>query len=127
MAIKRKVKKAESIKPIPADIYPAKLVSITEGDGDFGKYFKLEFEITDGSYSGEKRTIIASDKLSRGQKGGSKLLGILETLTGKQLDFDQEIDLESYLGSKCRILVAEAVTKGDIQIQNVEKVMPPKE
>lgn len=127
MAIKRKVKKAEGIKPIPADIYPAKLVSIAEGDGDYGKYFKLEFEVTDGTYSGEKRTIIASDKLSRSQKGSSKLLGILEALTGKQLDFDLEIDIESYLGSKCRILVDEAETKGDIQIQNVGKVMPPKE
>lgn len=127
MAIKRKVKKVEGIKPIPADIYAAKLVSIAEGDGDYGKYFKLEFEITDGSYSGEKRTIVASDKLSRGQKGNSKLLGILETLSGKQLDFDQEIDIEEFLGSKCRILVDEAETKGDIKVQNISKVMSPKE
>lgn len=127
MSIKRKVKKNEGVKPIPADIYPAKLVSITESDGNYGKFFKLEFEITDGTYAGEKRSIIASDKLSRGQKGGSKLLEILEVLGGKKLDFDLEVDLESYLGARCRILVEEAKPKGDIMVQNIGKVMSPKE
>ena len=127
MAIKRNVKKAESIKPIPSDIYPAKLVSIAENDGNFGKYFVLEFQITDGSYSGEKRTIVASDKLLRGQKGNSKLLGILETLAGNQLSLDQEVDLEGYLGSRCRILVEEPKMKADILVQNIGKILPPKE
>jgi len=125
MAILRTVKKAEGIKPIPADIYPAQLVGLTQDSGNYGDYFILEFGISSGSYEGEKRTIVASDKLSRGTKGSSKLLKILETLEGQKIDFDQEIDIESFLGKECRIVVKEATEKDGITIQNISEVMPP--
>ena len=114
MSHKMKLVKTEGIKPIPADIYPAKLVAITDGEGNYGKYFLLEFAITDGPYSGERRTIIAGNKLIRTRKGNSKLVGIVETLSGKQLDFDQEFELEGYLGSQCRIILGEAEIKDGI-------------
>ena len=128
MARKLQVKKSEGIKPIPGeDVYPAKLASLEDGDGSFGEYLKLTFEITkDSTYAGEQRTILASKKLSRSPKGGSKLLNILEAVGGKKLQLDQEVDVDSFIGKECRILVAEATEREGVVIQNVSKVLSKK-
>jgi len=128
LARKLQVKKSEGIKPIPGeDVYPAKLVIIEDGEGSFGEYLKLIFEITeDSTYAGEQRTILASKKLSRSAKGASKLLNILEAVGGKKLRLDQEVDVDSFIGKRCRILVAEATEREGIIIQNVSKVLPKK-
>ena len=128
MARKLQVKKSEGIKPIPGeDVYPAKLSALEDGDGSFGEYLKLTFEITkDSTYAGEQRTILASKKLSRSPKGGSKLLNILEAVGGKKLQLDQEVDVDSFIGKECRILVAESPLDKSLNMRDVSKVLPKK-
>lgn len=127
MARKLTVKKSESIKPIPADIYPAKLVQIEDGEAGFGPFYKFVFEITEeSSYQGEQRTLLASRKLSRSPKGGSKLLNILEALANNKLELEEEVDVDDYIGKKCRILVEEPQERDGILIQNVTKVLTSK-
>lgn len=127
MARKLTVKKSESIKPIPGDVYPAKLVRIDDGEGGFGEYYKFVFEISEESaYQGEQRTLLASRKLSRSPKGGSKLLNILEVLAGNKLELDEEVDVDDYVDKKCRILVEEPKERDGMVIQNVTQVLPTK-
>lgn len=127
MAKKLKVTQPEGIKEIPSDIYPCELVSISEGEGSFGEYLKLTFQIAkDSTYAGEQRTILASKKLTRSPKGGSKLLNILEAIGGKKLELDSEVDPEDFIGKKARILVAEAKEVEGVLIQNIDKVLPLK-
>lgn len=127
MARKLVVKKSESIKPIPADIYPANLVQIEDGEAGFGPFYKFVFEISDEStYQGEQRTLLASRKLSRSPKGGSKLLNILEALANNKLELEEEVDVDDYIGKRCRILVEEPQERDGIIIQNVTKVLTSK-
>ncbi len=128
MPRKLTVRKSEGIKPIPGeDIYPAELVQIEDGEGSFGEYFNFVFEITkESTYQGEQRTLLASRKLTRSPKGGSKLLNVLEALAGKKLELDNEVDVDDYIGKKCRILVEKARERDGITIQNVTKVLPIK-
>ena len=103
------------------------MVSISEGEGSFGEYLKLTFQIAkDSTYAGEQRTILASKKLTRSPKGGSKLLNILEAIGGKKLELDSEVDPEDFIGKKARILVAEAKEVEGVLIQNIDKVLPQK-
>lgn len=119
------VQRAESIKPVPADIYPAKLVQIEDGEAGFGPFYKFVFEITEESpYQGEQRTLLASRKLFRSPKGGSKLLNILEALDNATLELEEEVDVDDYVGKKCRILVEIPKEKEGILIQNVTQVLP---
>jgi hypothetical protein len=129
MTRKLTVKKSEGIKPIPGgDVYPAKLTEIRDGEGNFGEYYKFIFEITDEStYEGEQRTLLASRKLSRSPKGASKLLDILEALKGNKLQLEEEVDIDDFIGKKCRILVEEAKERDGIMIQNIAKVLPNKQ
>ena len=122
------VKKSEDIKPIPGDdVYPAELVQIEDGEGGFGEYYKFIFEITEESvYQGEQRTLLASRKLSRSPKGGSKLLNILEALAGNKLELEEEVDIDDYLGKKCRILVGQPEERDAMIIQNITKIFPSK-
>lgn len=123
MPIKLKVKKPAEIKPIASDIYQATLKAIAEDSGDYGDYVRLDFEISDGVNKGEIRSIIASKKLTRGPKGSSKLLQIIEALTGKEYPYEDEADLESLIGLGGRIFVDPPVTKDGMVYQRVSKVM----
>lgn len=124
MGTKMKVKAATESKPIPADLYSAKMSGYKLDTGNFGDFVKLEFEIISGTYAGTKRMVVASKKFTRGSKGSSKLLEIFEVLTGKKLSQEDEIDLDEMTGKTCRIVVDEPLMKDGMPFQKVSKVLP---
>ena len=127
MTMLRKLTKSEGIKPVPADIYLATVTDLKTDSGSFGTYLRFDFSISDGVYQGEKRSIIASDKFLMTTKGSTKLVEIIEALTGVPVRMDEEVDLDSMKGKKCRILLGEVKEKDGFLIQNVQKVLPSKE
>ena len=98
------VKEAAVPEPIPVGVYPAKLIDVEQGEGEFGEYLKLKFVITGGEKKGVERTTIASLMLVKGKKT-SKLYDIVTALLGKQPETDQTINFKELLDKECQILV----------------------
>lgn len=124
MPIIRRVEVSEGIDPIPADIYQAVLADINEGIGQYGNYLRLGFEITNGVYKGTKRSLLTSDRLRRTPNGKSKLLKILETLEGGEIEDFLDLNIEGFLGKRCRIILQEPTIKDGITYQNISEVIP---
>lgn len=126
METKIKVSKYEGEKIITPDVYDAVIKSYSFGEGNFGDYVKFEFSINSGVYEGVAKTLLASKKLLKSSKGPTKLMSLIETLFGRSLEVDEEFDLDSLNGKRCRIVVSEPITKDGVQFQRVEKVLPTK-
>jgi len=126
MGTKIKVSQYEAEKVIPADIYESIVKSFSLGEGSFGDYVRVEFSINSGAYDGVTKSLLASKKLQKSTKGTSKLMNLAETLLGRSLEINEDFDLDTLIGKKCRIVLGESVNKDGMQYQKVEKVLASK-
>jgi len=125
MAIMVKVKEVEAPNPIPEGLYKASVIDIEEGNGNYGDYLRLRFEIIDGDHKGTSRTLVASKKITVSKNGKtSKLYGIVKALTKIEPVADGEFDIESLKGKTCQILVKNGPEKNGITYQEITDVMP---
>jgi len=109
-------------EPIPVGVYKAKLTEIDKGEGEYGTFLKLKFEITDGDHKGTERSTIAKITLRKGKKN-SKLFDIVTALIGVQPETEQEISFNDLVGKACQILVKNK--PGDTEgWQIISEVMP---
>lgn len=109
-------------EPIPVGVYKAKLTEIEKGEGEYGTFLKLKFEITDGEHKGTERSTIAKLTLRKGKKN-SKLFDIVTALLGTQPETEQEISFNDLVGKACQILVKNR--PGDAEgWQIISEVMP---
>lgn len=126
MGTKIKVTQYEGEKIIPSDVYEAIVKSYSFGEGSFGEYVKLEFSISTGAYEGTAKSLIASRKIQKSPKGSSKLMNVIETILATSLSKDEDFDLDSIIGKRCRIILSEPITKDGVQYQKVTEVMASK-
>lgn len=109
-------------EPIPVGVYKAKLTEIEKGEGEYGTFLKLKFEITDGEHKGTERSTIAKLTLRKGKKN-SKLFDIVIALLGTQPETEQEISFNDLVDKPCQILVKNKL--GDTEgWQIISEVMP---
>lgn len=124
MAIQITVKETEAQKPIPENLYLAKITEITESNGNFGPFLKIVFEIAEGEYQGTTRSLVASKKLSKGKDGkSSKLLEVVKSLTGAEPNKGETLDVESLIGKMCKVFVSNGKEKDGVVYQNVSQVI----
>lgn len=111
---------------IPADMYEAKIKSYAAIDGNYGQCVRFDFEVSEGTYKGVTKNLLAALKVSRSSKGESKLLNLAQVVLGKSLGLHDEIDFDELVEKPCRIVLGEPVTKDGMQYQKVDKVLPSK-
>lgn len=88
----------------------AKLVGVSERDGEFSPVVQFLFEIIDDSDNeGKQVTGMSSKKVTPDNKT-SQWLSALDT--DFEFEIGKEFDFESFVGKVCRILVAEKESKG---------------
>ncbi len=85
----------------------------------FGPTIKLKFRITEGEYKDTVIDMLASAKLTPKTKFGQ----VVSTLKGGELKVDEELDLESLVGTPCTIVVVTIhADSGDFS--RIEKLKP---
>lgn len=120
------VKENEPPKPIPEGTYKAVVKSLEEKEGQFGKYVKIEFEITEGENKGTLRSAVASKKFSLSKSGkNSKLYNLLGGFFKDKIASGETIRLNEVIGKKCQILIVNGKEVDGIVWQNVGKVFLP--
>lgn len=119
MSFKIEVKQAAAPTPIPEGLYLAKFTGLDGGEGLYGPWVKLEFEIVEGKHAGTKRSVVASAKLTGGKKP-SKLYTLTKSMLGKEPE--GTVDYEQLIGNTYNVLV-ETDQKSDGEWQNVTKIM----
>lgn len=124
MSITLTVKEADASDPIPESLYEAEVQEIEEDTGDFGDFVRVTFRITSGDYKDTLRNLIASKKLSIGSGKTSKLYAVVKALTKEEPKAGADIDLEKFVGSKCRIFVKNGKERDGVVYQNITEVMP---
>lgn len=124
--MKLKVTENQGETIIPADIYEAKIKSYAIVNGNYGECVRFDFEVSEGTYKGVTKNLLAALKVSRSSKGESKLLHLAEVVTGRSLGINDEIDFDELVEKPCRIVLVEPVTKDGMQYQKVDKVLPSK-
>lgn len=88
-------------KPVPEDIYLAKLTNLDSTSSDkYGAGIRWSFEIIDGPEAGTTVTALSSTKVSP----TSKIFSWMSAF-GEHLTPGQDVDLESYIGRKVKIRV----------------------
>jgi len=94
--------------------YPAKLLAAEVGEGKFGQWIRLEFEVTGGqSEDGEDAKGCTVSMFTDFCCAPGKLLyNAICALSGqKELDVDDELDVEAYYGEKVKVFVEDKVPK----------------
>jgi len=118
------VKDVPMSPPEDKEWYPAKFVEAELGDGKFGPYVKLKFELLAGERAdgtdakGMPVTLIANAELSP----SSKLMRFYVQINGGvEPDIDDEIDFTAFYGSKFDVFV-ETEEKGDVVRYSITKI-----
>lgn len=119
------VKESEAPKPIPEGMYKAFLKNITEGTGNFGPYFRFEFEISEGEYKGTVRNTVASKKITKSSNGKhSKLYKLIKGVTKEEPVKGETFNIAKLLNMTCQILVKNDKLVEGVQYQSVTEILP---
>jgi len=84
---------------LPPGRYPATLLGIDEGDGKFGPYLDWEFSVVDPD--GQDKAI--SRRTSTKSGNGSIARTLIESLLGRSVKLDEEVDLDGLAGHACTL------------------------
>lgn len=88
---------------VPVGGYAAEYVGAEAFENEFGPGVKLMWRILDGEYQGTEATRIVSQKLSP----KSNLCRFVKSLKGSDIAAGEEVDLQSYVGTRGMIVVEE--------------------
>ena len=124
MSLVLTVTQYEGEKIIPSDVYDAVIESFTTQEGNFGEFVKVTFKINIGVYQGVIKSLIASKKLQKTPKGPTKLLSLVETILGKQINPNDSFDLNSLVGKQVRIVLGAPINKDGTDYQKIDQVLP---
>lgn len=84
---------------LPPGRYPATLLRIGEGEGKFGSYLDWEFTVADPD--GNDKTI--SRRTSTKSGLGSIARVLIESLLGRSVELDEEVDIDSLVDRGCQL------------------------
>jgi len=105
---------------LPPGRYPATLVDITEGEGGkFGPYIDWSFEVEDPD--GRGKTI--SRRTSTKTGSGSIARVLVESMLGRSVELDEEVDLDALIG-KVYELEVEPNQNGYDSVTNAHPIIP---
>ena len=90
---------------IPAGHYHAEFAGAEsfENESDYGPAVRLKWKVIDGEHADAEASRICSQKLSR----KSNLYGFVRSLKGLDVEPGEEVDLQSYVGTKGLVVVEE--------------------
>jgi len=98
--------KVKKNKPIEEGIYKAKLKSVEEKEGQWGKYYRFIFMITNGEFKGK----VVNGNTQGEIEAGNKTHKWVNALLGHTLDVDDSIDLDELGEKTCKIAIEHNVT-----------------
>ena len=101
---------------VPAGPYSAEYIRAEEFENDYGPGIKLRFKVLDGEHAGEEATRIVSQKLSP----KSNLAKFVRALKGGEIEPGEEVDLQSYVGTR-GLVVVEEVDSGATRVASFLK------
>jgi hypothetical protein len=104
---------------VPPGRYNAKLVEVTEDQGNWGLFVKLTFELEDPQYDGVNVTGAASAKFS----SRSKLYKWCRALFGRQIPKTYTLDTADLVGRRCE-LGLEIVEDDGTEFNRIESIYP---
>ena len=82
-------------------IYAAKVKSIEKKAGKFGDYYQITFKITDEEFEGKTINGNCPEEI----EVGNKAYKWISILLGKELEVDDDIDIEDIVGKSCKVAV----------------------
>jgi len=124
-----KVRNPKPRKPLPEDIYPAKLVKVEQKDDKYGPGIRFTFRPLVKDFSDKMASCKAWGKYDENGEGfverDSKLHKWLTILNGGDTHIE-ELEPADLVGTKCRIDVAHSEPQGDDQVvfANVIRILP---
>ncbi|MEC8554660.1 MAG: hypothetical protein VXZ82_06605 [Planctomycetota bacterium] len=93
----------QDIIAVPAGGYPAEYVGAEPFENEYGPAVKLAWKIQDGEHEGNEVSRIVSQKLSP----KSNLCKFVKALKGSDIAAGEEVNLQSYVGTRGMIVVEE--------------------
>lgn len=100
-------------KALPPGAYPAALLNLGEGEGKFGPFLDWTFELDDAD--GEATQV--SRRTSTKTGPGSIARVLVEALLGRDVQLDEEVDLDGLMGRRA-VLEIETNANGYDHIVN---------
>lgn len=121
MVMMLKPKAAAKPASVPDGVYQATLTKVTQFSNVYGQRIGFEFTLESGEKVMRSTSPVLSDK--------GHLTNVLRGLLGRELtrsEIEEGIDVESLIGTCCRVLVMQAKSKAGAVFSNIEKVLPYK-
>lgn len=97
--------------------YPAQLSKVTQFNNAYGQRIGFEFTLNDGRKVMRSTNTVLSER--------SKLAEVITGLTGQPLtnkDIEAGIDLDSFVGADCMVLVVNSMSKSGATYSNVDRI-----
>jgi hypothetical protein len=88
---------------VPAGGYAAEFLGAEAFENEFGPGVRLKWKVLDGEHGGAEASRIVSQKLSP----KSNLYRFVKSLKGDDITAGEEVDLQSYAGTRGMIVVEE--------------------
>ncbi len=104
---------------LPPGNYPATLINIGEGEGKFGEYLDWEFSVVDPD--GHDKAI--SRRTSTKSGNGSIARTLIESLLGRSVKLDEEVDLNGLIGHELELDI-EPNANGYDSVTNATAIVP---
>lgn len=120
-------KEVKSIQPNDHEWYNAKFDDAELKEGQYGDYLQLKFVLTDGELedgsdaNGKFQYAFADAKIPY----GSPSYEIVTAIIGKELDEDDDLDLEAYYGQKVQVFIVVEEDKDNTR-SKITKIRPIK-
>jgi len=104
---------------LPPGRYPASLVDIATGEGKFGDFLDWSFEVEDPD--GRGKTISRRTSTKTGSGAIARVL--VESILGRSVQLDEEVDLDALIGKVCELEV-ETNANGYDHVVNAMPIVP---
>lgn len=111
------VKKSAAQVVIPVGVYEAVIEKYEQKKGNWGDYLQILFKIINGEHEGTIKSTVVSLKITDSPTKPSRLFTLIKNLG---FEPNEEFDIDSIVGKKCRIMVTNGQMKDNIQYQDAE-------
>lgn len=82
-------------------IYAAKVKTVEKKEGKYGSYYRVTFKITDEEFEGKSVNGNCLEEI----EVGNKTYKWVNALLGRELEVDEEFDMDDLVGKPCKIAI----------------------